>query len=829
MKKLLFILALLIPLVALAQPGPPQFDPSDLAQETTLQSIDGNLIKCDTDNVAGAVTCNAGTNLNTSALLTEATFSATDFATETTLAAAEVHLGAMELLLTTIESNQLADGHNVTVDNATLAVTQSGNWDVRLQDGAGTALTSTLVGGDQALDVNVVQTVGGGGGGTEYTEDDAAAANPVGGVQMLVANSTPALEVADGDNVTRRATRYGAAYTQILDSSGSFVDTFGGGTQYTEGDVDASITGTAMLAEAPSDTLEPLQLDASNFLKITIENDSAGLATETGNLADIETLLTTIEGNQLADNHQVTVSNATIAVTQSGAPWDVDITANSIGLATEATLGNMLTEATFNLEDFATETTLGTLLTEATFNLEDFATETTLGTLLTESTFSAVDFATETTLGLAEAHLGNIDGDISAGAISADSIATATLALHSRGYLFGFNGSSWDRLRSSIANGLEVDITNSTLAVTQSGSPWQVQSNSQNIATQTTLAAAEVHLGNIETNLGTDIGSDVKASEAHLGNIDTDTGVMALWDNGSNAANVEITAAPTGASAIEVQGTNTDGAAWTSAKGIPVCFKNSAGTDCLIPTGITTLGGGAYAVLGTLPLDINEHLQDFTSTGEVYGLVASTTGAKGGANYIDLDANQHMIVVGDIAHGAANSGDPVLIGAVASDYEPDSGTTGSMTEQGPSEVDASDRVQISTNLRGQIVEGVNKGYGLLDEIDKQYTDTNEDQSNDYEVWNYRECRYSYCLEESNGNPTRFTFKVYGSNDTVDYQYIDGFLASWAHEDVEVATEKCYSLKFRVHHRYVSVSGTCTGCDAVGNDFTLDDSDLSCSN
>lgn len=63
-----------------------------------------------------------------------------DFATQTTLAA--------------ILAGQLADGHNVTVDNATLAVTQSGTWNITnvsgtisLPTGASTAANqSTIIG-----------------------------------------------------------------------------------------------------------------------------------------------------------------------------------------------------------------------------------------------------------------------------------------------------------------------------------------------------------------------------------------------------------------------------------------------------------------------------------------------------------------------------------------------------------------------------------------------------------------------------------------------------------------------------------------------------------
>ena len=46
---------------------------------------------------------------------------------------------------------QVSGSPSVTVSNASLAVTQSGNWSSRTQDGAGTAITST----SSALDINI--------------------------------------------------------------------------------------------------------------------------------------------------------------------------------------------------------------------------------------------------------------------------------------------------------------------------------------------------------------------------------------------------------------------------------------------------------------------------------------------------------------------------------------------------------------------------------------------------------------------------------------------------------------------------------------------------
>lgn len=125
------------------------------------------------------------------------------------------------------------------------------------------------------------------GGGTEYTEDAAAAANPLGKANILVRSDTPASEVStNGDNIAQRGTAYGAAYCQILDSSGNFVNTFGGGSQYTEGDIDATITGTAAMMEVGSNTLQPIQGTVADGLLVNLgaNNDvtvTSGAITET--------------------------------------------------------------------------------------------------------------------------------------------------------------------------------------------------------------------------------------------------------------------------------------------------------------------------------------------------------------------------------------------------------------------------------------------------------------------------------------------------------------------------------------------------------------------
>jgi len=115
---------------------------------------------------------------------------------------------------------------------------------VQISDGTRTA-TVRDTGATDSLNVAIVDATGAQittfGGGTEYTEDAVAVADPIGGATILVRKDTPAtLTSADGDNVAQRGTNYGAAYSQIVTSAGAYVDSFGGGTEYTEDAVAAA-------------------------------------------------------------------------------------------------------------------------------------------------------------------------------------------------------------------------------------------------------------------------------------------------------------------------------------------------------------------------------------------------------------------------------------------------------------------------------------------------------------------------------------------------------------------------------------------------------------
>lgn len=100
----------------------------------------------------------------------------------------------------------------------------------------------------------------------------------------------------------------------ISDGSGSQITSFGGGTQYTEGDTDATITGTAMLWEDAADTLRAVS--SAKPLPITCISGCGGPASFADNSAF--TFGTTSIGNIGAVVDDVAVN--TVAENSAGTP-----------------------------------------------------------------------------------------------------------------------------------------------------------------------------------------------------------------------------------------------------------------------------------------------------------------------------------------------------------------------------------------------------------------------------------------------------------------------------------------------------------------------------
>jgi hypothetical protein len=159
----------------------------------------------------------------------------------------------------------------------------------------------------------------------------------------------------------------------------------------------------------------------------------------------------------IANGLLVNISNASLAVTQSTSPWVTNISqfgGNNVVTGT-GTSGVGIPRVTVSNDSNILATQSGT------WNINNIsgtvslptgaATEATLATRLADATFT---------------------GRFVAATLDADALVNeTTTAVHGKCYLY--NGATWDRCRGTIAGGLLVNISNATLAVTQSGT-WNI-------------------------------------------------------------------------------------------------------------------------------------------------------------------------------------------------------------------------------------------------------------------------------------------------------------------------------------------------------------------
>ena len=185
----------------------------------------GNSITID-----GTITANAGTNLNTSALALETTQSAIRTAVEII----DNAISGTEMQVDVVAPLPAGNNNIGDVDVASLPTIPAGTnyiGKTRLTDGTTDAEVIPLT-NYNAQAVAIVDGTGNQitsfGGGTQYTEDTAAAADPIGTAVNLIRQDTPAAVTnANGDNIAQRGTNFGAAYVQIVTSTGAFVNSFG--------------------------------------------------------------------------------------------------------------------------------------------------------------------------------------------------------------------------------------------------------------------------------------------------------------------------------------------------------------------------------------------------------------------------------------------------------------------------------------------------------------------------------------------------------------------------------------------------------------------------
>jgi len=216
-----------------------------------IQGTAANGLEVDVTRVQGTVTVDgSGVTQPVSGTIT-ANLSATDNAVLDSIAAA-----------------QLPDGHNVTVDNASIAVTNAGL----------TELAAAI--NTNQLDVNIATDSVGIGGGTEYTEDAAAPANPVGKAGLMERDDAlGGITPIEGDWSHQFCNANGALWTAV---DGTVTVDGSGVTQPVSGTVTANLgaTDNAVLDQIEVNTSYGDNTGngtAAGALRVTVASDTTGV------------------------------------------------------------------------------------------------------------------------------------------------------------------------------------------------------------------------------------------------------------------------------------------------------------------------------------------------------------------------------------------------------------------------------------------------------------------------------------------------------------------------------------------------------------------------
>lgn len=348
------------------------------------------------------------------------------------------------------------------------------------------------------------------------------------GVLSFGAVTTSAPSYTNGQSSPLSLMTFGALRTAIVDGSGAQITSFGGGVQYTEGDVDASITGTAVMWEDTSDTLRAVS--AAKPLPVNIVAGSSSGTEYT-------------EGAAAAANP---AGGALIAVSISSPSAEVTAGQNVALRATpkgELYVSSVIDQNLITLSDSVTS---GTVIPAGSF---------LMGFNSGASQWARV----------------RMEAD------NADGIAVDTTGhLQVLGHTLGFNGTSWDRIRGDVSNGLDVDVTRvqGTVAISVA-------------AGASTIAKAE-DVASADADVGVPAMAVRKATPANTSGTDGDYEMLQMSAGRLWTSAVIDTALPAGTNAIGKLAANSG-----------VDIGDVDVTSILPGTGATNLGKAEDAVAGS--------------------------------------------------------------------------------------------------------------------------------------------------------------------------------------------------------------------------------------
>jgi len=567
------------------------------------------------------------------------------------------------------------------------------------------------------------------GGGSQYTEDAAAPANPIGTAVALVrADSPTGTTTTDGDIVAQRGSDYGAAYVTLLDTAGNPV-AVAGGTQYTEGVTDASITGTALLWEDAADTLATVS--AASPLPVNIVSGSSSGTEYVEGVTDATIAGTAMMMEGAGDTlvpAQGTVADGLLV--NLGSNNDVTANAgtnlNTSALALEATLQDIKTAVEL-LDDTVSGSELQvdvlTLpnITAINLDIRDLVNSDVVTAELSAvdnavldaiaASVAAIDTDTSTIIG----HVDGLETLIGTTNTNTGAATTALQLIDDTVAVLGTATYSEGSSKGIVIGGVRRDADTTLVNTTNEFAPFQLDVNGYLKVEAFSGETLPVSL------TSTTITGTVAATQSGTWTLGANSGV--------DIGNVTINNAA-GASAVNIQdGGNTitvDGTVSVTGVATETTLSSLLTSSQLIDDTIFVLGTDTYSeavskgqLIGAVRRDGDTPLAG--TTNEISPLITDANGYLkveifdgGGSHTVDNNGTFAVQAAGDVAHDTADSGNPVKVGFKA-------------VNALPTAVAANDRANAISDLWGrQLVSHIDPAQQVVRSFNATTTQTGTD-------------------------------------------------------------------------------------------------------
>lgn len=366
-----------------------------------------------------------------------------------------------------------------------------------------------------------------------------------------------------------------AVSVQIVDGSGNQIASFGGGTQYTEGDTDASITGTALLWEDSANTLRPASAAKPFPVEIVAGAGSGGTAAAD----DADFTATTTSGTPSMGVYESTPTTVT-----DGDMGIVGITSGR-RLKASSTIDAALPAGTNNIGDV--DVVSSALPTGASTLAEQQTQTTHLSDLA--STVSAARLQIDaSTTNVAQSGAWSVTAD------AGTDLNTSALALESGGNLATIAGKDFATQTTLAAINTKMvtgtDIGDVTINNASGASAVNIQDGGNSITVDGTVAVTNAGITTIAGAVsGTEMQVDIVSAPTLTVNAHavTNAGTFVVQENGASLTALQLiddTVATT-ASAVPTKGLAISGTDGTNARVIKTDTSGELQVDVLtMPT-----------------------------------------------------------------------------------------------------------------------------------------------------------------------------------------------------------------------------------------------------